>query len=120
LGTAGLVASYLRVPPLQEEPVRPREIPASQPAPRSVTRDRVDLYGDPLPEGALARLGSLKFNHGSPINSVAFTPNGRFLGSVGGGDVRLWEPLTGREVRQVGSPRDALRSMAFSPDSKMM
>ena len=38
---------------------------------------RKDLADDPLPEGALARMGTLHWRHGGAITFVAFLPDGR-------------------------------------------
>ena len=63
---------------------------------------RTDQYGDPLPDGAVQRLGSLRLQHGGQIFSVAYSPDGKLLAS-GGNDkaVRLWDPATGKQVRKI-------------------
>src|SRR5262245_31658506 len=55
---------------------------------------RTDAHGDPLPAGAVARLGSLKF-----VNpSGTFATDGRTLALPGAdGVVRLVDAATGRE-----------------------
>jgi len=56
----------------------------------------VDLYGDPLPEGAIARMGSMRLRHGSGIFQAAFRNDGKVLMSAGGdGLVRFWDAATG-------------------------
>jgi WD40 repeat protein len=65
-------------------------------APTAAAEPRLDLRGDPLPEGALARLGTLRLRH--PLaDHIAYTPDGRQLITSGDdGTVRVWEAATGK------------------------
>src|SRR5262249_28660043 len=38
---------------------------------------RLDRYGDPLPSGAVARLGTRRWSHRDPVQFVQFTPDGK-------------------------------------------
>src|SRR5437867_9713120 len=59
---------------------------------------RVDSQGDPLPDGALARIGSVRLRHNGEIGMVAFTPDGKSLLSLGSDNTfRRWDPQTGKE-----------------------
>ena len=77
--------------------------------------------GEPLPPGAIARIGNVRFSPGDMVNSVAFSPDGKTLAS-GNNDstVRLWERSTGKEVRVFRGHRDAVQWVAFSPDGKLL
>ncbi|VTR92424.1 wd-40 repeat protein : Uncultured bacterium genome assembly Metasoil_fosmids_resub OS=uncultured bacterium PE=4 SV=1: Sigma70_r2: Sigma70_r4_2: WD40: WD40: WD40 [Gemmata massiliana] len=69
---------------------------------------RVDRFGDPLPDGAVARVGTVRFRPGQfPSNGdVAFLPDGRTLVSVHAtGGVRFWDLASGKETCHVDGPR---------------
>lgn len=59
---------------------------------------RTDRFGDPLPDGAVARLGTLRFRHGAPIKFIAPALGGKAILTVGGRMARLWDPHTGRQL----------------------
>jgi hypothetical protein len=59
---------------------------------------RVDAYGDPLPRGAVARLGTVRWRHDG-ASAFAFTRAGETLVLVGSGAVQFWDIKTGRVVR---------------------
>jgi len=83
---------------------------------------RTDLYGDPLPEGAIARLGTVRFRHGLNISCVSFAPNGKFL-ATGSYDssVRVWDRDTGKQRARFQVPHRAqICCNAFSPDGKVV
>src|SRR5262245_41009492 len=46
----------------------------SQPKTEPPGKARTDQNGDPLPAGALARMGSLRWRHGTAVSYLAFTP----------------------------------------------
>lgn len=82
---------------------------------------RVDAYGDPLPDGALARIGTTRWRSGSSINALVVSPDGAYAAS-GSDDrrVHLWEVRTGREVHTLFGHRGYVGSLAFSPDGKRL
>ncbi len=95
---------------------------AAQPVANPGRRDRVNLQGDPLPDGAVARLGTSRFNHGIDIQAIAYTPDGKGLVSFGrDGRVHVWESSTGRLMRTVavGGPQGAYL-FALSPDGRRL
>src|SRR2546423_15636873 len=63
------------------------------------TRAREDVYGDPLPPGAIARIGSLQWRHYS-LKDMVLLPDGKTLLSLGGnGVVRYWDVATSKQLR---------------------
>jgi WD40 repeat protein len=99
-------------------------VPSATPAPAAPpAKDgpRTDRAGDPLPPGALARLGTVRFRHGYRIYSLAVSPDGRRLASRGlDGVVRVWDAATARELASFRLPSDGYwtDTVAFSPDGR--
>jgi RNA polymerase sigma factor (sigma-70 family) len=80
----------------------------------------VDKFGDPLPEGAVRRFGTLRFRH-EAVGALAFTPDGkRLVAGVGGRTIlAVIDPADGRKLAQIG-PMDSNCNdeFALSPDGK--
>jgi RNA polymerase sigma factor (sigma-70 family) len=83
---------------------------------------RLDLAGDPLPDGAVARIGTVRFNHGDGLNGIHFTPDGKTIVSEGGGIIRRWDAATGKELNHIATGREwAWESVsALSPDGRTL
>ncbi len=96
------------------------DLPAAggPPASGKGVQPRVDRYGDVLPPGAVARLGTIRFRQASWTSSVACSPDGKWLATADERVVRLWDAATGKDVREYRGPTDAVRSVAYSPDGK--
>src|SRR5262245_57179569 len=95
--------------------------PRADGADKPVVPPRTDLYGDPLPEGAIARMGSVRWRHCSSILAVRFSPDGKIL-ATGGNDsiIRLWNATTGQELRQLAGHRQGVYSLTYSPDGRTL
>src|SRR5262245_66096694 len=60
-----------------------------------------DVHGDPLPPGAVARLGTLRFRHSGTILFAAFLPGGKSVSSVSNdGVICVWEFPSGKAIRR--------------------
>jgi RNA polymerase sigma factor (sigma-70 family) len=85
---------------------------------------RTDRQGDPLPPGAIARMGTVRFRHGDAVGGVAFSPDGTLIASAAWSfepSIRLWEAATGRQrlrIQAFGENNGGMLSLAYSPDGK--
>jgi WD40 repeat protein len=63
-----------------------------------------DLHGDPLPAGAVARLGADRWQHGSST-FAAFLPDGKQVVTVSPDrTIRVWEFPSGKEIKRITPP----------------
>src|SRR5204863_7332167 len=67
--------------------------------PQSAKPPRLDSCGDPLPEGAVARLGTVRMRHGHIISGLAFSGDGKaIIASDYYSGVHVWDVAQGKEV----------------------
>lgn len=77
----------------------------------------VDRYGDPLPRGAVVRMGTTRLRHFDSPRGNVFSADGKLLASGGGDDfVRIWDPATGKEVASLPGSGRGTMDVVFSPD----
>ncbi|HEV3236326.1 MAG TPA: sigma-70 family RNA polymerase sigma factor [Gemmataceae bacterium] len=104
------------------------ETASAKPAQEKVIRN--DFFGDPLPPGSFARIGSSRLRHGHQVMSIAYSKDGNKLVSAGADHLaRLWDTDTGKEIRTFGEEADRgnafapsrwVHSVALSPDGKFL
>jgi WD40 repeat protein len=85
---------------------------------RAEQPEHADRFGDPLPPGALARLGTVRYRTGA--NQFALSPDGKTLATASDGKARLWDVATGKVIRQFGNFPHTTLCFAFAPDGKAL
>lgn len=104
------------------EPIADAIADAPNPIPQARKLFHVDHNGDPLPPGALARLGKLQIAPHACVRFVAFSADGTSLVTYGRMPHR-WEAFTGKEIatsKDVTWPHLTYYRYAFSPDGMML
>jgi RNA polymerase sigma factor (sigma-70 family) len=114
---AGVMAYWASAEkPNNAPPPEDRRAEPPKPEGRQVQADR---YGDPLPEHALVRLGTVRFRHDGGVDAIAISPDGKTLFGGGSRSVRAWDAATGKERRRFdfnGIGEEEVEVIALSPD----
>src|SRR5262249_32336067 len=85
------------------------------------TKAKTDLYGDPLPPGAIARCGTMRLRHSNPrIGGIdcAFAPDGKTFGTKDADALRLCDTKSGKLLWEL--PEKQVPQMRFARDGKFI
>jgi WD40 repeat protein len=78
---------------------------------------RLDRFGDPLPAGALARLGTVRFHHAS---CSAYSPDGMIVATADSDAAYLWDAASGKLLRELPVEERRPAGLIFSHDGKKL
>ena len=85
---------------------------------------RLDAHADPLPPGALLRLGTTRLRHGESVTHLAFAASDRELLTLTlhSGHLRRWNVQTGGSLGPVrmGGRQPGLTDALFSADGRWL
>lgn len=81
-------------------------------------RPLTDLYGDPLPASAVARLGTIRFR--SEGRLVGFLEGDKNLLTVGEYDIQIWQVADGKLLREFATGSIMISATVLSPDRKRL
>jgi WD40 repeat protein len=73
---------------------------------------------DPLPAGAVARLGTTRFRVGEMLRKAVLSPDGKFIALVVSGKLVLMDAATGKQ--RSGPDASYVVQMAFAPDGRTL
>jgi RNA polymerase sigma factor (sigma-70 family) len=127
-GLGALAADALPAPPAPEK-ASPSGAKAAEQAPAAPGKPgRVDRYGDPLPAGALQRLGTGRMRHGYGVHALTFSQDGRRVISAAPAgssaiSVIAWDTATGKGSKLGQFPFTTFHSnpaLAFSADRNVL
>ncbi|HYV39989.1 MAG TPA: sigma-70 family RNA polymerase sigma factor, partial [Gemmataceae bacterium] len=123
-GLAGYDGPESANPPLAEHVQSPSPKVATQPPQKKEPAAAVDLFGNPLPDGAVGRLGTKRFRVGQFARHIAYSPNGKNLTAIsdwGQIEPRLYvfDAVTGEVLQNIAAASTDW-VLAISPDSKTL
>src|SRR5262249_48740217 len=89
------------------------------------TAQRLDANGDPLPDRAIARLGTVRFQPPGIVQAIALSPDGKALAAASYGEkenfqIDFFNPSTGKSIRKINSTGVGGDLTQFTPDGKYL
>src|SRR5262249_29371495 len=115
---AGVAACWvgLNEPQQSKQEVKtPPVVPVAAEPPKAT-----DLYGDPLPAGAIARLGTVRLRQDGNVTCLAVLPDGKRLVSASESSLHLWDMATGKQLHRLESKAlpESLSVKLLTPDGR--
>src|SRR5262249_50000816 len=89
-------------------PQDPKKNPPRGPVNKPAPKPKEDALGDPLPDGALLRLGSLRFKHPNSAHDLALSPDGKIVITAGNRQYIAWDAATGKQLWAKSQPSSAI------------
>jgi RNA polymerase sigma factor (sigma-70 family) len=121
LGCAATAVGLVSRPEPSANPPRERTAAAAPSRPAEDKKVRKDRYGDALPNGATARLGTVRLRHQQMVASVVITRDGKTaIAGDGDGNIVYWDVATGREVRRLQRTPGVVHTLAITADGKTL
>ncbi len=94
---------------------------SAQPTPTAQAKGKTDAMGDPLPEGVLSRIGTVRGRLPGLATACVFSRDGKTLVAAGGdAAIHLFESATLRPLRQLRQHKKTVTCLAFAPDGKTL
>jgi RNA polymerase sigma factor (sigma-70 family) len=120
-GAGAIVCQAFAVKPAPEAPLAAKQ--QADPVQKNETQVRLDDDGEPLPDGALRRVGTLRFHQGGGTPCPLFPcPDGKTLISgfyCGDRTICLWDLATGKLLRSFPTGYSNIL-FALSPDGRTL
>ena len=117
--TTGFQRGWTFRDPDAQTPLKWEEVKPANPSPA-----RVDNYGDPLPAGAIARLGSLSARFGNSLGPMVFSPDNKTLAlayrDAEEWSIAVWDVATGKTIRQLAQGKNWITHFCFTPDGRFL
>jgi RNA polymerase sigma factor (sigma-70 family) len=116
-GTAVLVhGSLISAPAEATAPAEQKETVYLQ------ERPRLDIHEDPLPAGAIARLGTVRWRPGNEVTALAFSPDGTKLasGPIYTNTIQIWNRADGRQLLECRGHRGTIMQADFARDGNRL
>jgi RNA polymerase sigma factor (sigma-70 family) len=120
LAVGVLTASVAAVASRMQAPERRDETAVQQP------EVRLDRWGDPLPDGALTRLGTLRWRAAGQIEALAVSPDGKTIvttsseGAAFRRGLCLIDAASGKRTKTINPAGTMFDRVAFSPDGRRL
>jgi RNA polymerase sigma factor (sigma-70 family) len=91
-------------------------------ATKAQANPQVDAQDDPLPQGAIVRLGNSRLRPGNDVTALAFSPDGNFLacGPIYSNAVQVWHRTTGRLVLECRGHHGTIMQVRFTSDGRTL